>query len=98
MLKPLPDDTSPSVCEMKHSAPHDGTPGEIKKARPFISHVYIDHLYHEKGARDDGVHSLSQTTRVRGKIINTVFVTSQGNHKRTGADGNGFAHVGALER
>lgn len=98
VLKPLPDDISPSVRAMKQSAPHDGTPGETRKARPFISHVYIDHLYQEKGAGDDDVHSLSQTTRVGRKVINTVFVTIQGNHKSTGADGNGFAHVGELER
>lgn len=98
MLKPLPDDICPSVQEMKRSAPHDGTPGGVRKARPFISHVYIDHLYQEKEVREDDVHSLSQTTRVGEKIINTVFVTIRGDHKIAHADGNGFARVVELER
>lgn len=43
--------------------------------RPYFSHVFIDHLYVTRSASaDDETQSISQTSRVGRKIINTVFV------------------------
>lgn len=82
-LKPLPDDICPQIAR----------PDGARRARgPFTSHVYIDHLYRSKRERDDDVMLLSQTSRVGGILVNTVFVTTRTRSTIADGNGNGFAH------
>lgn len=92
-LKPLPDDISPAVSAGRGDRDRKGS-------RPFTSHVYLDHLYKEKGVEiapigQDDVRSLSQTTRVGRKLVHTVFVTRTALPLEPHPDGNGFAHFSA---
>lgn len=89
-LKPLPDDIGPAVTA-QHNALHRAmhriqqncphlSPGSAlapPAERPFFSHVFVDHMYQAKlQSADEDVLYLSQTSRVSGKIINTVYVTN----------------------
>lgn len=52
----------------------DTSIGPHASYRPFFSHVFIDHLYMTRACSNDHVQTISQTSRVGQKIVNTVFV------------------------
>ena len=105
-LKPLPDDISPSVAAVNLNPTPPRTPQTPRPAlpgipptgppdrseRPFFSHVFIDHLYKAQSIMDDEeIQCLSQTSRIHGKVVSTVFVTRRGPHAHH-SNGNGFPH------
>lgn len=75
----LPYSDDPPEPEIpRNSAPHDGAPGSTMADNPFFSHVYVNHLYYGRAEQEDeDVQSLSQTTRIGNKVINTVLVTTK---------------------
>lgn len=87
-----PPDESDSMP--KNSAPHDGAPALAHaRSKPFFSHVYINHLYHAPVDPDEQeVQSLSQSTRIGDKIIDTVFVTRRMPPAESEPETNGFVH------
>lgn len=106
-LKPLPEDISPYIAAMSKPSSAPSTPLTPRPSlpgapppftagtsyRPFFSHVFIDHLYHaQPNVFDDDVQCLSQTSRVRGKVINTVFVTRRSKQQPDRPVENGFGH------
>ena len=65
------------------------------RERPFFSHVFIDHLYLEKGpglAAEHDVRCFSQISRISGKVVNTVLVMKKIPRDGSNMESNGYNH------